>query len=168
MKNFRPEHCCPVWQLKGKNFGCGRQDDIIVERNKTVPICPFLDLVALTCLVGRCVIAELQSFSQSKASFYRHGNQVFDMSWHFKYTHQAITAQFHSLHENVPQVQLLYIISHYWKIEKQHHRLRKFLTWGYSELCHRCLQHFKAWERKQIPHHRAQSHQKPHHSTSSP
>lgn len=70
----------PVWQLKGKNFGCGSQDDIIIGRNKTVPICPFLDLVALTCLVGRCFTAELQSSLQSKASFYRQGNQVSDMS----------------------------------------------------------------------------------------
>lgn len=26
----------PVWQLKGKNFGCGSQDDIIIEINKTM------------------------------------------------------------------------------------------------------------------------------------
>lgn len=50
----------PVWQLKGKNFGCGRQDDIIIGRSKTVTISPFQDLVALTCPVGRYFTAELQ------------------------------------------------------------------------------------------------------------
>ena len=36
-----------AWQLKDKNFIFGSQDDIIIGRNEMVPICPFLDLVAL-------------------------------------------------------------------------------------------------------------------------
>lgn len=26
----------PVWQLEGKNFGCGSQEDITIGRNKTI------------------------------------------------------------------------------------------------------------------------------------
>lgn len=43
----------------------------MIGRNETVPICPFLDLVALTCLVGKHFIVELQSSLQNNASFYR-------------------------------------------------------------------------------------------------
>lgn len=50
-----------AWQLKDKNFLFGSQDDIILGRNEMVPICPFLDLAAFTCLVGKYSIAELQS-----------------------------------------------------------------------------------------------------------
>lgn len=134
-----------MWQLKGKNFGSGSQDDIIIGRNKTMFSLSFQDLVALTCPVGKCKGIILQS------------GEVFVMSWHLKSTYQTTITQFYCLHENLPQAQPLYITSHYWKIK------RNITALGSSSfedvLC--CLQHFRSCQCKQIPHHRAQ---KPHHS----